>query len=59
MVKKQVEAAVASSLAARGLPMVSGKSDLDVHYYVATTEKWKFVNLPDCLVWRDVEKYPP
>lgn len=27
--------------------MVSGKSDLDVHYYIATADKWKFVNLPD------------
>lgn len=46
-VKTQLEAAIASGLAARGLQMVSGKSDLDVHYYVATADKWKFVNFPD------------
>lgn len=47
VMKKTVETAIASSLTARGLLMVSGKSDLDVHYYVATADKWKFVNLPD------------
>ena len=47
VVKKQVETAIASGLTARGLLMVSGKSDLDVHYYIATADKWKFVNLPD------------
>ncbi len=47
VLKKQVEAAIAGSLTARGLLMVSGKSDLDVHYYITTADKTKFVNLPD------------
>jgi hypothetical protein len=43
----QIETAIAKGLTTRGLLMVSGKSDLEVHYYFGTANKSKFVNLPD------------
>ncbi len=47
VVKMKVETAIARGLTARGLLMVSGKADLEVHYFIGTADKSKFVNLPD------------
>ena len=46
LVKKQIEVDIASGLTARGLMLVTGKSDLNVRYHLGTARK------------AEVERYP-